>query len=146
MQSTYNVGLAFDQYNPAVENAMFRDLLDLQEQCRKSRSKLQVICTSDAPDRMLQSLGITRLSLTQLATLWILYYVKEEVMAPEHAEKEVIRDLRQELAVTELNPKNGNLYEFPEMYRENLFNQFDKPPPANNGNIPVDPIVSLLFG
>ena len=135
----YHVGIKYDKWNSAVEAALFRDLVALQE-----KTDVMVICEDSACDRLLSSLGIRRLSLLNMASLWIVYQVESQVDIPGHVEV-IVRNFIQESVENrmQLEPRVSSV--LPEQSRPSNFNPFKQAPPANVGGIPVDPRVALLF-
>jgi len=136
----YHIGVCFDKWTPAVEAALFRDLVGLQD-----KTELIVICDSAEPDRMLAGLGITRLSLHSLANVWILYQVEQPVAAPRHDVQTITRNFIVEKKESRMRLEPRSPVTLPEQGRENHYRPFSQPPPANTGGIPLDPRVALLF-
>ena len=137
---TYCVGIKYDEWTPAVETAVFRDLTGLQ-----SKTKVQVICSQSECDSLLNSLGIQRLSIQSLASFWLLYQVKTKIDPPESAEHYITRNFIVDIIKTQLDTSPGVSVTLPEQGADNYYNPFEQAPPANSGNIPIDPRVALLF-
>ncbi len=136
----YHVGIKFDKWVPAVESAVFRDLVTLQD-----KGPIMVICDSSEIDRLLRSLGIMRLSVENLATLWILYQAEEQVQAPDCATQTITRNFISEAKKSMLDLQPRVSVTLPEQGRPNRYNPFEQSPPANYPGVPVDPRVALFF-
>lgn len=89
---SFAVGLVWDEYTPQVEGQITRDLIALQTQGPQG-CDLLVVCGPEA-NKVLSGLGLRNAAVAAIARLWITYQTKaEEVLAPEHAETVIKRDL-----------------------------------------------------
>lgn len=84
------LAVAFDKWTPAVQARFFRDVLNVQEWCRKNRRKLIVACNKTDPDFVLDSLGVPIVKDMALAGSWLVYYVQREPEVPESAQSVTI--------------------------------------------------------
>lgn len=137
------VGIIFDDYTPAVEAQLTRDLISLKYYyqtditvCCEMLSYIQNVCLS---------LGIKCISNIEQATAFIIYQTKEEMILPENSGETLIRKLFQEKEETNLvsNPNNKGYYlkEFGRPYLSDI-NRLQYRP---NG-LTVDPAIKLLWG
>lgn len=142
------VGLLFDEYTPAVEGSILKDCLALLDFANTNKKELVICCDSARCDILLDSLGIRRIPVLQLAKFWVLYKtVKHYKKAPSWAKEIVRRDLyvqpgRKNLYV---NPPDTNGYYLPEQGRIAL-ETIDLMRPVPNGYSPVPQEIALIWG
>lgn len=147
LTDTYKVGLAWDDYTPAVEAQVCRDVIALQNDSRVK--DLVVISASDRADRVLTALGVRRLPMLSLARDWVAYRTKPETqnyeIIPEHVDNDCIVD--RNLFTTNIGPnidgESRNGYALKPQGRP-IPNQLNMHKPPPNAYPPMDPSFSLL--
>lgn len=144
----YSVGVKWDKYQSNVESKLVQDLIDLQNYCEIQGSTLQVVCESNEADRALKSLGINRLSIESLPGLWLLYKTdRKSIIHYPIGKLKIQRNLFEVKSRSNiLNKDSSNGIELQDQGRDSNYNPFDRPPPYTNGTVPLDPIVTLIFG
>lgn len=143
----YSVGVKWDKYQSNVESKLVQDLIALQNYCEIRKTSLQVVSGDSSADRVLKSLGINRISIDSLPGLWIMYKTdpKSYIEIPPGKQK-IERKLFTGVKKVMLDDGPHNDIELMEQGRDSNYNPFDRPPPFTNGAVPLDPIVTLIFG
>jgi hypothetical protein len=86
------IGLVWDKYTPQVEGQITRDFIAMQSE--GPRVQLLVVTPDDSADRLFAMLGVEKSLAPEIAKLWITYQTgPEKVLAPEHAQTVIERDL-----------------------------------------------------
>ncbi len=139
-----SVGLWWDDYTPAVEGQVVRDIIALQSQ-GPQKMQIMAICRDDSADRTLDALGVKRGVTHALASLWIAYKTgPEEVEVPEHAETVIVRDLFVDRKENLLDPTpRPGYFMAPQGRVKGPSSIYTKPMPTHSG--PTDPMVILLW-
>lgn len=143
MGQIHTIGLMWDQYTPAVEGQITRDIIAMQNM--GPQVDLMVVCSDNSADRLLNTLGVKRSAAEALAGLWITYRTKAELLhAPEHATTVIERDLYVDSADTSLDSQpHPGYYMKPQGRIIPPSLNRHKPPPSHYGV--TDPMVILLW-
>lgn len=145
----YRLGIIFDSYTPAVENAIIRDILSLQDRVERwPNSQFSVVCESNLVDRMLNSLGITRTSEMDEADVYTAYQTRDRHMDLPITDKKVfVRKLYQEKSDdNRLYFRPGDPgYPLQTFERDLNYNPFDRQPPSSTAWGPGDPLVYYIW-
>ena len=143
------VGLLFEDYTPSVEGQILRDCLALQ-QALAPNEELVLVCESNKPDAVLNSLGLRRVPTVQIASIWIIYRTKEQWLAPpENCTTEIKRDLYVQIKnskiLREVDEQESTGYYLPPQGRLSP-DTLSLERPAPNGYIPIDPSIFMIWG
>lgn len=145
LTNTKKVGIVWDNYTSAVEAQICRDIIALINQPGQSADTIVVCSEFDRADRLLAALGVRRIPMESLASLWLVYKTMEyPVIAPEHATEVVVRDFWSPIVDGNIDPEARNGYYLKRGDRP-IPNQLNmrKPPPS--AYIPIDPALVLLY-
>ena len=138
------IQIIYDQYTPAVEAQITRDLIALKSSY--PRATFSVVCASEEPERLLESFGIM-LYPKGTTKLTLVYKVADQW--PEHPlsheTRVIMRDLYvpEEQITVDNTPRVG--YHLPYQGRD-IPNQVDLIKRGPNGPGGVDPAILLLWG
>lgn len=140
----HSVGLLWDTFTPAVEGQITRDIIALQSMGPRL-PQLMAICNDDSANRVLSALGVKRSNAQALATLWITYRTKEDLVeAPEHATTVIERDLYvpKEAGNLDTNAHQGYYLKPQGRIKPESYN-LNRPMPSHSGQ--TDPMIVLLW-
>jgi hypothetical protein len=140
----YCFGIVWDNYTPAVEGQIVRDIIALQQ---LPRCNLMVAVLNGAANRTLEALRVQPCPLQSLADLWIVYRTgPEHVEPPEHAVTVIERDLYQETTDRGglSDADHGGYFLAPQGRPGRSSSLINRPPPNHSGM--TDPIVLYLWG
>ena len=139
------VGLAWDEYTPAVQAQLVRDVMALKEKTNKwPGSKLVVVSPKPDADAVLVQLGVPRVPNRALATFWRVYEVLTEPDLPDNAETISICKVTQKTTPAPLRLNRWGGFMLQEQGRPygdtSLINR-----PAPNGYAPVSPALVSIW-
>lgn len=143
------IGLAFDEYTPAVEAQILRDcqaMLSIAD----ANEEVVVACESDKPDRTIEALGMRRVPTIQMAKVWILYRTGENFPeTPDWATTEIHRDLyvakKNPNILREVDEEESTGYYLPPQGRLSP-DTLSLERPAPNGYVPTDTNLFFIWG
>ncbi len=152
--SIYVVGVVWDNYTPAVEAQLLKDILALQAEATKwPGTELQIACRSSAVDRLLAVLHVIRSSDLSDVNIWRTYqtgadrvHLPEDVTASYEQVSECVlyvppKPNRNNLQVIKDDPG----YALKQGGRDYGYNPFDKPPPSSDQMYSRDPLVNYVW-
>lgn len=139
-------GIVFDRWTPAVEGRLTQDLIRLQNLARHKYSDVVVVCDSEEPARVCESLGLAIDTDPGLASVWTQYKTGPKwPEIPVPASTVMQRDLYTPVKKQSMDPSGRDTgYFLPEQGRPNQ-NYLTLTRPAPNGYAPVDPVLVSLW-
>ena len=144
---TFVLGIAWDQYTPAVEAQLARDLIALQSEATTQKTRLVVATESIEADPLLRALRIDRINSMVPASIIRTYKVHNSPQLNVRNDVDVIEcDLSVEMAPKNINPQSEVPYDLQRGDRAipNTLDLDSLPPTRRRGQ--VDPFFLQIWG